>query len=213
MNLQRDMQRVFGVRAAARPTDAQSSRDAVWELSAVGYPGLFMLTVFLTPDGRRRWQVDRRVRLPPMCCFCGNPACSYLDTYRAPLLRLLKLSRPVLSKLPHCRDHAESRDASAIADIHNPLERYMSLTIVAKSRPFLEETLELCRNDGEYEPPWFVFPGKDPGAGWNQGIEEHWLRLAWSPFWGALSSEQRSSYLERWQAPNAWAVWLHKTGA
>ena len=59
-------------------------------------------------------------------------------------------------------------------------------------------------------PPWQEFPESDPWwSGWRQGVSEHWLRSTWLPFWKALSSDERVTYLTLWPPPSDdWRTFL-----
>ena len=51
------------------------------------------------------------------------------------------------------------------------------------------------------EPPWRCYPGKPSWwAGWKQG--DIWLDSVFSPFWNALTLDQRDRYLSQWPPPD-----------
>jgi len=64
-------------------------------------------------------------------------------------------------------------------------------------------------------PPWLVFPNNpEPVAvivNCTQGNNELYFDLWW-PFWKALSSEDRISYLKQHDAPTVWFEYLKPGG-
>jgi hypothetical protein len=57
----------------------------------------------------------------------------------------------------------------------------------------------------QQQPPWIAFPKlKADQLPCNQGAEEVWIDEVWRPFWHALSSEQKTQYLDHWQASKGW---------
>jgi len=198
------MRKVFGVHQETH-AKGQLRPEVIRDLTAIGYPGFYQATAFLTREGRARWEAERLLLFPTECCVCRAPAELVLKTRNA-ASNFFGLRRSTLSGVPHCRAHADFGHARLLAGAEDLGHRYMSVTLVAASRAFLENTLALCSEDGLYEPPWIVFPGKSPHIGWNQGTESAWRQLAWEPFWQNLTD--RDSYIKDWHAPAEWERYL-----
>lgn len=171
-----------------------------------------VFTVALVPDrvARERWERQRSLDFPATCAVCGARALQRMSVarprgwFRAPEILLKQC-------VPHCECHAP----------HGPLFMFDSAPLgadlwwqlVGPEPTFLSRTRQLNAS-GERLPPWRAFPLLSPeSTGWRQGEGQHWLDLAWRPFWHGLSPEERASYLERWPHSPDWEQVLRESAA
>jgi hypothetical protein len=95
-----------------------------------------------------------------------------------------------------------------IADIDYAGSHHVYVHLVGVNASFLDECLNANARHGMFPSPWVAFPRSYPGSGWNQGVNEDWIRLAFLPFWSTLNPASREAYLEHWGASTEWADWL-----
>ena len=213
MNVQKQMLELLGVRRGRR-SGAWDQHAEILDFGAVGFPGVFATTLFLSVTGRARWLAYRSLPFPDQCCRCGEPATSRLDFRHfvdVPLIRWQ--SRHVhLRGIPHCSRHATAQPLAFANVTHQP-GRYVSAFLVGMHRPFLEQCRIANRRDGEPPAPWVAFPQARPFGGFNQGTNEYWMRQSWGPFWMSLSAEAREHYLNRHEAPEQWREWAAEVRA
>ena len=207
MDIQKQIREVFGLRASAR-AGAWDQHAEILDWRAVGFPGVYSTSLFLSVAGQRRFVEQTILPFPNDCCRCGRPACTHVE-FRPflpiPLVRL-RSTRVHLRGIPHCADHGGELP-QAFAGVHVEPERYAYALLVGMHRPFLEESLALNRRDGEPPPPWVAFPRSRPFGGFNEGTNETWMHRCWVPFWSGLSLDERNAFLARHGAPSSWREW------
>lgn len=59
--------------------------------------------------------------------------------------------------------------------------------------------------DKEIEPPWIYAPGYEPARAFWRQEGQMWLTTEWIPYWETLNSEERETYLKKWNVPDVWA--------
>ena len=207
-DLEYQLRRALRVERSRGAGDPSQLRRAIWDWGALGYPGIHSVRFYLTEAGRRRYLALNRIEFPPACCVCGGAGTEALAFHAIGHVGPISWRRrePVLSGIPHCGEHA-GEGVQLVVQVSHRDAHYASAMLLARNLVFLKETLEL-NIAGEYAPPWVAFPGSQPAVGWNQGINEDWLGLAFLPFWKGLRPPERLSYLERWSSPPEWTDWL-----
>jgi len=56
----------------------------------------------------------------------------------------------------------------------------------------------------EPQPLWVVFPDISAGEVHNQGAVDGYIEHVWLPFWMQCTEEQKSAYLDRYEATDEW---------
>jgi hypothetical protein len=59
----------------------------------------------------------------------------------------------------------------------------------------------------EIQPPWVAFPDltiETFSRHLTQGLVEAWVDQHWRPFWASLDREERTAYLDYWDASPEW---------
>lgn len=209
---ERELERVFGswLRAEAPLPHAGPLPPGVASLGALGPGRLF--TAGFVPDlaARERWEQQRSLDFPAECVACAAKAALRMSVARR--RGLLRAPEILLRQcVPHCERHARLGPlfmfdgASLGADVWWQL--------VGPEPTFLSRTRQLNAG-GERLPPWRAFPLLSPESmGWREGEGQHWLELAWRPFWRGLSPAERASYLERWPHSPEWEEMLRESAA
>jgi hypothetical protein len=207
MNVQKQIRELFGIRPGLRAGSWDRFAET-WDWQALGFPGVFSTTLFLSVNGHARWSQSNTLLFPTKCCRCDQNATELRDFRPFVNLPLVRLQSPTvhLRGIPHCSNHAGPQPL-AFAIVSEQPGRYAQALLVGMYRPFIQDCLALNRRDGEPPPPWVAFPKSHPFGGFNQGTNEYWMRDAWGPFWSALSAEEREDYLTRHDAPPAWRDW------
>jgi hypothetical protein len=70
-----------------------------------------------------------------------------------------------------------------------------------------KKMLNNLENFLDFKPPWVTFAYLTPqtfAASLKQGETELWVDQHWHSFWAKLNAEQRSDYLNHWQADSDW---------
>ncbi|GMU06935.1 hypothetical protein [Corallococcus caeni] len=208
MNLDRQIQRVFGLEKSSVPSQGQLPAGSNSSLEFMGYPALRQVEVFLPVPALERWRTERSLGFPQECCVCLRPVQRFLPV-RAPPGWLGFLHRePILAGVPHCEEHGRQDEARLLVQVNSWSEWVCQVSLIGMNEAFLFKTREL-NQIGDMPPPWKAFPGYDPlASGWRQGNGEYWLVHAWSSFWQRLSLAERQQYTQRWEAPTEWRSWL-----
>ncbi len=64
------------------------------------------------------------------------------------------------------------------------------------------------KNMQEIKPPWIAYPGYPPGDFFWRDAGDAYYGYAWDPFWQQLNDQEKTEYLDRWDAPEEWRWWL-----
>lgn len=205
MALVSEMKKVFG-RAGEIALEGRSMKwlsTPVVELVELGYPGVYQGVIFLTAAGRARWISTRQLLFDDRCCVCGVPTERRVDYRPLLLFARLRWRQPIISGIPNCELH-KCQSVGIVARVHDAGQRYISVVLRSRNQSFVDETRARSVKDGDYEPPWVVFPKRRPDMSWNQGTDAFWMRSAWEPFWSDKPIAERAAYLGRWNAPQEW---------
>jgi hypothetical protein len=74
---------------------------------------------------------------------------------------------------------------------------------------WLRSQVAAMERGNEIMPPWVMFPGSETWwGGWRQGYSEAWLCEVWLPFWRRLQPPARKMYVQQWNIPEDWRVYL-----
>lgn len=205
MHIDTQISSLFDLKRGPRNPDGWDRFATIWDWGPLGFPGVYSAIFFLTVRGRRRYLDRRALAFPQECCRCSAPADVTVDFHpflRVPFLRI-QSSDVHLREIPHCREHSRHHPF-AFGRVLNEDQPFVSVQLFALHRPFLEHCIALNRQDGELPAPWVAFPRANPYTGFKQGINESWMRDAWTPFWSSLSSKERDEYLARYKASPEW---------
>jgi hypothetical protein len=195
----KQIETAFGFRPRNWEQELEKRLQAGWvprpgdrSLTALGYPELFRITIFLTAAGLDLWSRERSVVFPQVCCVCGRAAHS---------------NRQVDGlSIPYCTDHEHGR-VQLMVESGSLAPKAVWVTITGLNEDFLATT-EALNQSGDVFPPWEVYPQYDSHSGfWKQG-GQFWLVRVFGPFWRSLDDPARAGYLARWNAPHDWRDWL-----
>lgn len=208
MRLERQIRRVFGLKAAHRPSPQHLPPEGEGTLAHLGHPTLQQVDFFLSLPALERWRVQKALAFPSGCCVCLEEARHYLPAYAYTGLLGMRSKEPLLAHIPHCERHGSQEEARLIAIVDPWNKVVCHLTLIGLNRAFLLETAKFSQA-GEVPPPWRAFPEYAPSSsGWRQGNGEYWMGRVWSPFWNGLTGIEQSHYLDRWAPPIAWKAWM-----
>ena len=209
---EREVERVFGawLEAELPPPREGPLPSGVTSLGGVGRDRLFAASLVPGLAARQRWEQQRSLDFPAGCAVCGARAAQLMSVTRA--RGFLRAPEILLRQcVPHCARHAPLGPLFMFDSA--PLGADVWWQLVGPEPAFLARTLQLNAS-GERLPPWRAFPLLSPESmGWRQGEGQHWLELAWRPFWSGLSPDERARYLERWPYSPDWAEMLRDSAA
>jgi hypothetical protein len=166
-------------------------------LAALGYPELFRVTLFLTDIGLDAWDQNQSLRFPPTCCVCNEPAAA---TASLP-------GTDGGTDIPHCVAH-NTGTPRLILSTGSLAPKAVWITLTGQNEAFLLKTLE-ANATGDAFPPWVVFPDQDSYSGFWKQSGQFWLTQVFRPFWATLPENSKTTYLQKWQAPEDWLEWLN----
>lgn len=208
MKLDRQIQRVFGFGRTLEPSPSPPPAEQETTLAYAGYPLLRQTDLFLALPALERWRAGHTLSFPQECCVCSQPAQHSLPVHTSSGWLGFFRREKVLTHVPHCKDHGHGDEAQLLAAVNPWTELVCQISLIGLSELFLSKTRKLNQT-GDMPPPWRAFPEYTPGSsGWRQGNGEHWLVHAWSPFWKHLSQLEQGQYLQRWEVPAEWQVWV-----
>lgn len=171
-------------------------------LSALGFPSLFVASVYLDDSAGRELEGSTLVAMPTGCCICRRPAVGE-RTISGNWLKPDGGRRTVHASVPVCDRHSVDTALPMIA-LAERIPRTYLLTAVGNSAAFLTDWAKFI-GSGDFTPPWRIFADQPPEwGGWRQGNGEYWLHNVWLPFWSDLPQAERQRYLAAWDAPREW---------
>ncbi len=201
----RTIERVFG-RGEGQPRSSVHRSHETNGVTPVPVPGFeHVWHAAFFPSNEMQWVYrSGSVPGPDRCCFCNAPTAKRAPCMSAyPRLCDRLFGRDTGLECPSCDEHTDRGRSKILIDICDLRTPYLRVECFGVNESFLEECLRRS-TDGEYAPPWHVFPGSVPYLRWNQGIRQMWIRSAWAPFWWALSQNERIRYLKKWEVPHEW---------
>lgn len=207
---ERQIQRVFGLKKTLYPQRSLNDlSDNHYSLKSVGYPTLTRISFFMTILGLEKWQTEKHIYFPSKCCVCLKTAQIFLPCYEYTHLWHFSKRRVLLQNVPHCFVHGKEQQAKLIATIH-PLNTKATtvVTLTGLEKDFLLETLQLNQM-GDVFPPWEAFPEYMLySENWKSNEGKYWMNKVWWPFWRALSKKEKKDYLDRYDPPIEWRIYL-----
>jgi hypothetical protein len=161
-----------------------------------------------------RWNEERKLEWPPVCCGCGRSEVAPQSVlhYRRKIGRFKRFfMRPeTIANVPHCSECAQA-GGRLIVDSGQigPTWATAVVGVLAGCADFLQSFIATNAME-DICPPWLAFPEFERRTGlWAQGNGEYWYRCVWNPFWDRLDAIGQREYLLRWPPPEIRDTYFH----